>query len=418
MSVIYVDGGRPLKGELCLQGSKNTVLPMLAASILNAGTTRLHHCPDITDVEHMLALLKQMGCLVKREGDCIEIDASLLDSDQVAPEYGRLLRSSLFLLGPMLGRMHRAVTAYPGGCIIGARPIDIHLDAFRKMQVEIEENSEFLSLSTKGIKGNDITLSFPSVGATENIVMAAVLAEGTTHIHNAAKEPEITELCLLLKAMGARISGEGRSDIFIQGVEKLHDAEYTVKGDRIAGGTYLAAALATKGSVTLHTDCIPHMAGTLQVLKKAGGHFSGGRDYITLSAGKRGKGIKLLATEPYPGFPTDMQSQMMAVLAGAKGTSVIEERIFESRFRIAGELQKMGADITLNGARACIRGVPGLLGTSVEAKELRGGAALLIAALSAEGESTIKGTEYMERGYERICENFVSLGASVRKKTD
>lgn len=311
--------------------------------------------------------------------------------------------------------MKRAVTAYPGGCIIGARPIDIHLDAFRKMQVEIEENSELLSLSTKGIRGNDIRLSFPSVGATENIVMAAVLAEGTTHIYNAAREPEITELCQLLKAMGAKISGEGSSSISIQGVEKLHDAEYTVKGDRIAGGTYLAAALATRGNITLRTDCVGHMAGTLSILEKAGGSLHTGRDYVTLSAKKRCREIKRLVTEPYPGFPTDMQSQLMAVLAGAEGVSVIEERIFESRFRISRELCRMGANIELEGERAFIYGVPRLTGAKVEAKELRGGAALLIAALFAEGESEIEGVSYIDRGYERICENLLSLGADIKR---
>lgn len=416
MSVIYIDGGWPLSGELSLQGSKNTVLPMLAASILNRGCLRLSHCPQILDVEHMLALLKQLGCHIRREGDCIEVDASQLDSDQVAPEYGRQMRSSFFLLGPMLGRMKRASAPYPGGCIIGARPIDIHLEAFQKMQVEIEEGEEMLYLSTKGLKGSEIYLRFPSVGATENIVMAAVLAEGTTCIRNAAWEPEVTELCLLLKKMGAKITGKGTDTLVIHGVERLHDAEYTVKGDRIAGGTYLAAALATKGSLTLKTDSISHMGATLRVLEAAGAKLSTGADYVTLKSAGKVKGIEGLVTETYPGFPTDMQSQMMAVLACAKGTSSIEERIFESRFRICEELKKMGASIEIQGNTARLQGVPGLLGTSLEARELRGGAALVIAALEAEGESCIYGVPYIERGYENICDVLAGLGARIRKE--
>lgn len=416
MSVIYIDGGWPLSGELSLQGSKNTVLPMLAASILNRGSLRLFHCPQISDVEHMLVLLEQLGCHIRREGDCIEVNASRLNSDQVAPEYGKQMRSSFFLLGPMLGRMKRASAPYPGGCIIGARPIDIHLEAFQKMQVEIEEDGEMLYLSTRGLKGNEICLRFPSVGATENIVMAAVLAEGTTCIRNAAREPEVTELCLLLKKMGARITGEGTDTLVIQGVERLHDAEYTVKGDRIAGGTYLAAAFATRGSLTLKTDCISHMESTLRVLEAAGARLSVGADYVTLMSAGKIKAIKGLVTETYPGFPTDMQSQMMAVLACAGGDSSIEERIFESRFRICEELKKMGARIAIQGNIARLQGVPRLFGTIVEARELRGGAALVIAALEAEGESCIRGIPYIERGYENICDVLAGLGAQIRKE--
>lgn len=415
MSVIYVDGGRPLRGEIRLQGSKNAVLPMLAASILNEGSIRLSHCPRIADVDTMLALLKQMGCLVKREGDSIEVNAASLHSEQVASEYGGLMRSSLFLLGPMLGRMKRAVAAYPGGCVIGSRPIDIHLAAFRKMQVEIEENEEFLRLSTAGLKGTDIILSFPSVGATENILLAAVLAKGVTCIENAAREPEVTELCLFLKAMGADISGEGSHRLCIRGVQRLHDAEYAVKGDRIAAGSYLAAAFATHGSVEMQTDCLPHMEGSLQALEAAGARIVRGRDFVRLVSIERARSIGRLVTEPYPGFPTDMQSQMMAVLAGAKGTSVIEEQIFESRFRICGELRRMGACIETAGKAARIKGVRKLFGAKVEAKELRGGAALVIAALAAEGESRVEGVGYIERGYEDICGVLSGLGGRVRK---
>ena len=405
-----------MQGEVLLQGSKNTVLPMLAASILNQGSIKLHHCPKIADVENMLALLEQLGCLIKRNGDSIEINAATIASDQVAAEYGKRMRSSVFLLGSMLGRMGHTRTAYPGGCVIGARPIDIHLDALKKMQVEITEEEDTLCLSTKGLKGNHISLKFPSVGATENIIMAAVLAEGTTFIKNAALEPEVTELCFLLTKMGARIAGIGTGTLVIQGVKRLHDAEYTVKGDRIAGGTYLAAALATHGSVTLHTDCISYMEKTLHILKIAGGTISKGRDYVTLSAPTRIKGIKRLVTQTYPGFPTDMQSQLMAVLTCAEGSSVIEERIFESRFRICSELEKMGALIKVQGNQARILGVSKLHGAEVEAMELRGGAALMIAALAAEGESCIHGVHFIERGYEDICEVLSELGAQIKKE--
>lgn len=416
MSVIYIDGGFPLSGELSLQGSKNMVLPMLAASILNRGSLRLLHCPQIADVEHMLVLLEQLGCRIKREKDCIEINAALLESDRVSREYGKQMRSSLFLLGPMLGRMKRAVAPYPGGCIIGARPIDIHLEAFRSMQVEIEEKEEGLFLSTKGLVGKPIHLRFPSVGATENIVMAAVLAKGTTCIYNAAREPEVKELCLLLKEMGAQITGEGTDTLIIRGVKRLHDAEYTVKGDRIVGGTYLAAALATGGSLLLKTDCLAHMASTLSVLQAAGAGITTGKDYVSLKSAGRIKGIPRLVTKTYPGFPTDMQSQMMAVLSCAEGSSCIEERIFESRFRIYEELNRMGAKIEIEGNTARISGVSGLFGTSVEARELRGGAALVIAALTADGESAIRGVSYIERGYENICDVLGSLGARIKKE--
>lgn len=416
MSVIYVNGGPRLQGEICLQGSKNTVLPMLAASILNQGSIRLRHCPQITDVDHMAVLLEQMGCVIKREHGDIEIDASFLNSDQVASEYGKLMRSSLFLLGPMLGRLKRAVTPYPGGCTIGARPIDIHLEAFRKMQVEIDQEEEYLSLFTAGLKGSHIRLAFPSVGATENVIMAAVLAQGTTWIENAAREPEVRELCLLLKAMGALISGEGTSCIKIKGVPRLHDAEYTIKGDRIAAGTYLAAAAATRGSVVLRTDCACHMEGIFKALEQTGARLSRGEDFIALEAENRPLPLEHLVTEPYPDFPTDMQSQMMAVLLRARGTSVIEEKIFESRFRICPDLCRMGADIRVEGRKARIFGVESLTGAELTAQELRGGAALIIAALSAEGESRIEGVGYIERGYEDICGTLSMLGAQIRQE--
>lgn len=414
MSKIEVIGGKHLHGEIEIQGSKNAALPILAGCILNKGVSKINHCPKIQDVLYMNKILESVGCKIFFDRNTLVIDAGIIDSDVIPEQYVGTMRSSIILLGSMLGRMKHVTIAYPGGCSIGARPIDIHLDALRKMNIEIAEEENVIHCKTDKIIGADIQFRFPSVGATENIILAAVLAEGVTIIRNAAMEPEIIELCRYLKSLGAKIEGEGTQKIRIEGVEKLHDTEYTVVSDRIVTGTYMAALAAAGGSISLKTDCMEQILSTTWVMRKIGCEVETGGDYLTISSEGRKQGIQNLKTEPYPGFPTDMQSQIMAILIHANGVSTIYEEIFESRFKTADEFMKMGAKIEIDDRIATIHGVDKIHGTDLMAFDLRGGAALVVAALLAEGRSIISGSEYIERGYEDICSDLRNLGADIR----
>mgnify|MGYP003275766660 CR=1 FL=1 len=414
MAYIEVDGGNMLQGEINIQGSKNAVLPILAASVLNVGTVTLRNCPQIGDVENMLQLLTHLGCQVNWQGDCITINTESICSCELEEQYAKAMRSSVFFMGALLGRLGCVKIPYPGGCSIGARPIDIHLQALRQMDVEIEELETEIACQCNRMKGANIVLQFPSVGATENIIMAAVNASGVTVIENGAREPEIEELCCFLQKMGAEIYYDHQGMIVIVGGKELSDVEYTISSDRIVAGSYLAAAAGTGGEVTLWADCGANLGALFGVLEQIGCQIVFDSDKIYMKAPLLKQAVPYIVTKPYPGFPTDMQSQITAILSTAVGTSIMEETIFESRYENVKELRKMGADIIVDGRIAKIYGVSQLYGTDVYAHDLRGGAALVIAGLMAEGTTRIYGVPYIERGYEDICSAFCQLGAKVR----
>ena len=415
MSVIQVQGLRSLRGEIKIQGSKNAVLPMMAAAVLHKGTTVIHNVPRIQDVFCMLGILESIGCINNLSGHTLTIDASVVTCAEIPEEYIKSMRSSIILSGPLLGRLKNAVTSFPGGCSIGERPIDIHLAAFRSLGAIIEEKDDKLYASAKTLTGADIDFSFPSVGATENALMAAVYAEGITVIHGAAKEPEISSLCEFLNNMGARIDGIGTSRLTVTGVTKLHDSEFSVAGDRIVAGTYLAAAMAAEGSVTLEGIRPDHLTAALLLAEKMGAELKLYKNHLEISMRGRPDCVSVV-TEPYPGFPTDLQSQVMAVMASGNGSGRIEETIFEGRFATANELKKLGADILIEGKRAIVHGIYPLRGNKVTATDLRGGAALVVAGLASEGVTEISECHHIERGYEDICRDLSSLGAIIRGK--
>ncbi|PJJ27515.1 UDP-N-acetylglucosamine 1-carboxyvinyltransferase [Lacrimispora celerecrescens] len=413
MSVIQVQGLRSLKGEIKIQGSKNAVLPMMAAAVLHKGTTVIHNVPRIQDVFCMLGILEHIGCICCFDGHSLTIDARDLTQAEIPEEYIKSMRSSIMLSGPLLGRTGNAVTSFPGGCSIGERPIDLHLSAFRKLGAIIEEKGDKLIVSANRLIGSHIYFPFPSVGATENALMSAVYAQGITVIHGAAKEPEIITLCEFLNNMGADIHGTGTSVLTVTGVSELCDSEFTVAGDRIVAGTYLMAVMAAEGDIVIQGIQPGHLASAISLADRMGAELKRYESCLEVSMRGRPDCVDVI-TEPYPGFPTDLQSQLMAVMASAKGTGRIKETIFEGRFGTAKELHKLGADIIIEGKRADIRGLYPLKGNRVTATDLRGGAALVVAGLACEGVTEIHECHHIERGYEDICRDLSSLGAAIR----
>lgn len=418
MSSYLISGGRPLSGQLHVHGSKNAALPIIAASLLHHGVTVIRGCPDILDVRYMIEILRSIGCEVLYEGDVLQIDASEICLENISRECVGKMRSSILLLGAALGRCRHMILDYPGGCTIGARPVDIHLKALEQMGVHIEEREGAIHCETEGLSGARIVLPYPSVGATENLMMAGAMAEGITWIQNAAKEPEVSDLAGFLSAMGVSIYGAGTDRIGILGKCSLHDAEYKVMTDRIVAGTYLLAAAGTGGEIELLDVAEQHIHCLLHLCEAMGCEIRMTEKGICIKSARRLFAIEDIHTQPFPGFPTDMQSQLMAVLATARGESVIYEHIFENRFRTAGELQKMGADIQIKNNRAVIRGVRKLKGCHVSARDLRGGAALVIAGLMAEGDTIVENSIFVERGYQDICKDLTQLGAEIRHCRD
>lgn len=413
MEYLEIEGGAPLCGQVCIQGSKNAALPILSAVILHHGTTVLRNCPKIIDVIYMLEILKDFGCCVSWEGAALVIDASGLCDSQVAECYGRQMRSSIMLLGSLLGRMKQASVSYPGGCVIGARPIDIHLAALEKLGAVFTEAPAGLKAVCEKPAGTMLRLPFPSVGATENVILLAVLAEGTTILENAAKEPEIGELCRFLNSMGARIEGMGTSKLVIAGVKELHDTDFTIMSDRIVAGTYMLMTAAAGGDVLLKEAPLEQLESVQKVLWQMGVRQEAQEEGLRIQSMGRPKCVQEVCTRPYPGFPTDLQSPLLAVLALAEGTSVIRETIFEARFKIVEDLCRMGANIHVDGQHAVIQGVKRLKGAELTAHELRGGAALVIAAAAAKGTSRVYQYHYIARGYENIIRDLQSLGVVV-----
>ncbi|MBH1941367.1 UDP-N-acetylglucosamine 1-carboxyvinyltransferase [Mobilitalea sibirica] len=419
MSSIKVIGGEQLKGELRIQGSKNAALPVIAATILNKGITKLNHCPKILDVFHMIKILEELGCKAAWEGNTLYVDSTTILNTSVSEMSVSKMRSSILFLGALLGRCHEVTIAYPGGCSIGKRPIDYHLSAIKKMNVCQEfmgEEDNIIHCYTNEIIGNDIFLEFPSVGATQNVVLSAVLSEGVTRIFNAAREPEVTELCNYLVEAGARICGKGTAFLEVEGVKKLHDVEFTLSPDRIVAGTYMTAVAAICGDAYLLNTPTRQLDTVIRMLRKVGCNLECMDDQVHVFCRQRPLPIDTLITKPYPGFPTDMQSQMLTVLSMANGKSTIIEEIFESRFQNVKELKKMGAIIHLEdkGKKAVISGVEKLHGAVVDAHDLRGGAALVLAGLAAEGTTIVREATSIERGYEDICRDLSILGANIK----
>lgn len=413
MDSIHIYGGNLLKGETRIQGSKNAVLPIMAGSLLIKGVCVIKNCPRIADVYLMQNLLQELGCYVTWAGNTVTVNAAHVNENRMSGESVTRMRSSVMLLGSMLGRIGEVVMSYPGGCVIGKRPINLHLTSLRQMGVEITEEEQYFTAKAGKLKAMEYTLPFPSVGATENILLAAVLAEGTTTVSNVAKEPEITALCEFLTAAGADIEGIGTQRLVIKGVTQLHEVKYTVPNDRIVAGTYLTAAMAAGGSIFLEQAPAEHLQALFQAAGRMGCSLTVNPEGVGIDVIRRLKGLPYLKTEVYDGFPTDLQSPIMAAMAVAEGESVIEENIFENRFRIVEELRKMGAEIDADNNKAYIRGVNSLNGTIVEAEELRGGAALVVAGLAAEGKTIIKNRHFIERGYEDICRDLRNLGADI-----
>ncbi|MEZ3505023.1 MAG: UDP-N-acetylglucosamine 1-carboxyvinyltransferase [Lachnospiraceae bacterium] len=410
---LYINGPQRMHGELLIQGSKNAALPILAAAVLGTGIFILHHCPRISDVEHMLEMLEDAGCRVKWEGHMLIVDTRYLDNYQVNGNGAGKMRSTVTLLGSILGRMHRVAIPYPGGCTIGKRPIDLHLKGLEQLGAVFEHQEHALVGSAQRLHGAEVYLDFPSVGATENILLASVLADGMTTIHGAAMEPEIVELASFLRKMGAKVRGDGTPVILIEGVKTLHAAEYIIPSDRIVAGTYLFGAMMTKGEARLLHVPMAHLGNIPKLLQQMGALVETEEDCIYVNMKRQCSSLPYVVTAPFPGFPTDLQSALVAALSTASGMSFIEEKIFEARFQIVPELQKMGASIASEESFALIDGNARLRGARVEAKELRGGAALIMAALAAEGETCIYGMEYVRRGYEDINGDLKKLGIVI-----
>ena len=415
MDKYIIDGGKKLYGTVNLQGAKNSVLPLLAGSILTDKPVKIRRVPMISDVENMLRILIELGCKAERDGDCTMIDSANAVSHELPARLTKELRSSVFMLGSVLTRFRRAKIAYPGGCDIGLRPIDLHLKGLQRLGVKIVEENGFISCSADVLKGAEILLDFPSVGATENIILAAVKAEGRTLIRNAAKEPEIVDLQNFLNAMGAKVQGAGGSTIIIDGVKKLHGVEYEAMCDRIEAGTFLIATATCGGEIETKGLNSENIAALLHKLSENGCKIYTKNDRIILSSTGRLKATDIVETMPFPGFPTDLQAQYSALCCTASGTSLVVENLFETRYKYAAQLKRMGADITVRGRTAVIRGVEKLRGASVTAEDLRGGAALVIAALKAEGKSTVLDLSYVDRGYSEFEHKLKKLGAQIKR---
>ena len=418
MERLTIEGLHKLSGAVTVHGAKNSALPILAATLLADGASEITNCPALSDVEASAAILRYLGCRVEQADGCVTVDTAGLCRNDVPDRLMREMRSSIVFLGAIAARTGEAHLTFPGGCELGPRPIDLHLAALRKLGVEIEEERGRLNCRVKGrLTGTTITLAFPSVGATENVLLAAVLAQGTTEIVNAAREPEIVDLCGYLNACGARITGQGEGCILIEGVDRLAGCRHRVIPDRIEAATYMAAAAVTGGSLFLKEVEPIHLAGILPAFEEAGCQISQWEKEILISAPARLRRIKSVRTMPYPGFPTDAQAPVMAMACVADGTSVFIENIFENRYKHAGELLRLGARIKVEGRVAVVEGIPVLSGAQVECTDLRGGAALVIAGLAAEGITIVTEIHHLDRGYDGLEAGLRAAGAAVQRLT-
>jgi UDP-N-acetylglucosamine 1-carboxyvinyltransferase len=411
---LLVRGYKPLKGQVRISGSKNAILPIMAASVLSSGEIILNGVPDLEDIKVMSEMLEILGAKIHRHNDVLTINCTDIKSCEVPEHISRKMRASNLVMGALLARFGKASVAYPGGCAIGSRPMDLHLKGFRNLGYEITEEFGYMHGRAINAEGKEIMLDFPSVGATENIIMAATLIPGTTIIRNAAREPEIIDLQNFLNRMGAKIRGAGLDSIRIEGVTRLGGVEHTVIPDRIEAGTFMAAAAITRGDVHIENVVHEHIQPTIAKLRETGVEIILTNCGIRIIGNRKMRSTDI-KTMPYPGFPTDMQPQFMALLSTVKGTSILVETIFENRFMHVPELRRMGADIKIEGRVAIIKGKNRLEGAAVEATDLRAGAALILAGLFSEGETRISHLEHIERGYDNIHLKLKTLGADITK---
>lgn len=418
MRRLSIYGGKPLKGQLRIQGSKNSVLPILAAALLTEDTCEIKNCPDLTDVRAAFEILRNLGCSVDYDGETALVHTAEADGTVIPNELMRKMRSSVMFLGAILGRFGHACISYPGGCELGARPIDIHLRALTRLGVEMREDGGYIRCLLREYMPQTITFMFPSVGATENVMLLCAVSPGETVLVNPAREPEIVDLQNFLNCMGADILGAGTDCIRIRGVKRLHGCSYTVIPDRIAAATYACAAAACGGEILLTRTEPMHLRMFLSVLRDMGTEVKTENEAIWIAADGRPEAVPLVKTLPYPGFPTDIQPLLMAAMLKAKGSTVFNETIFENRFKHVGEFLRMGADVRIEGMNAIVHGVRRLHGAEVQAADLRGGAGLVIAGLSAEGRTFLTGAEHICRGYVKIDEAFRQLGARVEWTED
>jgi UDP-N-acetylglucosamine 1-carboxyvinyltransferase len=416
VSILKVTGGRTLSGSVRVHGAKNSVLPIIAACILTSGQCVLDNCPALSDVNAAMKILRHLGCAAFLDGNTLTADAGAISRTDIPHSLMREMRSSVIFLGAILARCGEATLSLPGGCELGARPVDLHLAALRQLGAVVTEEGGNIICKAPSLVGAHVNLSFPSVGATENTMLAASLARGVTTITNAAREPEIVDLASFLAAIGVRVSGAGTSVITVAGSERITaDTSHRILPDRIVAATYLAAAAAAGGDITLY-DAVPeHVRTITSALSAMGCRITAEDDTLRIVSKGALRAIPPIVTEPYPGFPTDIQPQLMAASLKAAGNSVFVENIFENRFRHVGELHRLGADIQTQGRVAMVTGVTRLVGAPVRSTDLRGGAALVIAGLCAEGVTEVSNVHHIDRGYDRLEENLRRIGAEIER---
>lgn len=415
--MIVVRGNGTLQGDVTVSGAKNSALKLVAAALLGQGVSRIHNVPLISDIDIMSDVLRYLGASVSRDGHTLEVDTSSVNSYETSYELVSKMRASISVLGPLIGRFGCARVAMPGGCQIGARKIDMHLVGLEALGVEFRTDHGFLAATTPhGLHGNNVALNFPSVGATENLLMAAVVAEGNTTIENAAREPEIVDLANMLNAMGARVRNAGTNFVEVEGVplSSLHPCEHTTVGDRIEAGTFLVGGAATGGPLTVHGIDPSFLRMAILKLEAMGCQIETGSDWIRVQRDQPLQAVDI-QTLPHPGFPTDLQAQFMLLTALAEGTSVISENVFENRFMFASELMRMGASISIEEHHAIIHGIPQLQGADVSSTDLRAGAALVLAGIVADDETRVHAIQHIDRGYEDYVGKLCSLGADVKR---
>ncbi len=415
MAKFIIEGGKRLIGEALISGAKNSVLPILAATVINGNTSTIFNSPNLRDVDTMEDILRSIGCKVNRVDNMVYVDSKPLNKIRIPEELVREMRSSIIFLGAMLARCGEVEISYPGGCEIGPRPIDLHLKSLRKLGAHIDESHGFLYCKAENLKGCEIQLDYPSVGATENIMMVAVKAKGTTIIRNAAREPEIVDLQNYLNSSGARICGAGTSVIMVDGVDNFQSVEHTIIPDRIVAGTCMVASAITGGEIVLKNIEVEHIQSIIAKLREAGCMVYNNCTSLKIIGPRRPNAVESIQTLPYPGFPTDMQAQMMALLSIANGTSIISETIFQNRFKHVEELLRMGANIKTVEKVAVIKGVTELTGAKVSAKDLRGGASLILAGLVAKGTTEVNNIFHIDRGYDQLEKVLQSLGADIKR---
>lgn len=417
LAELFIEGTNKLKGEVNIQGAKNSVLPILAATVLCENECTIHNCPDLTDVNASIEILKYLGASVVRDGHTLYVNAREIYKDEIPDVLMREMRSSIVFLGAMISKLKKAKLSFPGGCELGPRPIDMHLKALRQIGVSVKDDGGIIECEMTGNPcGSHIALSFPSVGATENILLASVLCSGITVINNAAREPEIVDLADFLNKCGAKISGAGEGTITVEGVGHLSGCEHTVIPDRVSAATFMAAAAVTGGDILLSDVQAEHLSSVVSIFEEAGCQISINNNEMRLIAPEILSSLQEVRTMPYPGFPTDVQAIVMAMSTLADGTSVFIENIFECRYKHVSELIRFGANIKVEGRVAVVEGVQSLSGATVKAEDLRGAASLVVAALAAYGESTVMGIKHLDRGYEHIENQLSKLGAKIVRK--